>query len=192
MNKQIGKETVLSRRQINNLINMLYKAMDLPGDVAECGVFRGGSTSIILNEIKNTSKTLYALDTFEGIPDADSSKDVHKNKDFNKTSYELVYNKLKSISNNFELIKGNINITLDKIKDKRFCFVHIDTDTYMSYKVALNFFYPRTNGIILFDDYLIRSCPGAKLAVDGFFEDKPETIVQLEPPQAYVRIRKEL
>lgn len=43
----------------------------IPGDIVECGVWRGGSMVVIARTLLllgNTSRTLYFYDTFEGMP----------------------------------------------------------------------------------------------------------------------------
>lgn len=56
--------------------------------------------------------------------------------------------------------------------------MHLDVDTYISYKNCLEFIYPLVinGGIILFDDYGSPTCEGATLACNEFFKDK-ETII---------------
>jgi hypothetical protein len=53
------------------------------------------------------------------------------------------------------------------------------------------FFYPRMNrgGLMLFDDYGFATCPGARRAIDEFFTDKPEPIIDLPTGQAFVLIK---
>ena len=41
-------------------------------------------------------------------------------------------------------------------------------------------------GILLFDDYGDHSCPGAKIAVDQFFDDKSEYPIYLPTGQCVV------
>lgn len=185
-------ETLLSKEKLDVLQFNLKQCLPLPGYVAEAGVYRGGSASFILDILKTQKeeKSLLCFDTFTGIPDAMPSKDKHKNGDFNKTSLEYVREKLSKVSNNFVLVEGLIPDTFQGHEDKTFCFVHIDTDTYTSYMACLDFFYKRTNGIILFDDYLHPNCPGAKEAVDLFFKDLPEDVVVLKTLQALVDLRK--
>jgi len=39
---------------------------------------------------------------------------------------------------------------------------------------------------MLFDDYGFRSCPGARRAIDEFFESKPESVVLVPTGQALI------
>jgi O-methyltransferase len=43
-----------------------------------------------------------------------------------------------------------------------------------------------SGGFIIFDDYGMPSCPGARAAVDQFFADKPEKPLALHTGQALV------
>ena len=54
----------------SSLISLLEKALMLPGDVIECGVFRGNSIRRIARQTKEIApeKKIFALDSFEGFP----------------------------------------------------------------------------------------------------------------------------
>lgn len=149
----------------------------LQGNIAEVGVYQGGSAEII-SKNKNKQKKFYLFDTFEGMPKTDKV-DQHKEKDFNDTSYENICNAFKSYQNVF-VYKGifpqkHWNIVVNE----KFSLVHLDVDIYKSYKDCLNFFYPKmvVGGLIIMDDYNAPSCLGAKLAVDEFIKNKPEKLV---------------
>ena len=55
----------------------------------------------------------------------------------------------------------------------------------------MEFFYPRVSpgGIILCDDYGSALCPGAREAMDDFFADKAERVVELTTGQGYIMKR---
>ena len=61
-------------------------------------------------------------------------------------------------------------------------------DIYSSVYSSTEYFYTRMahGGIIIFDDYGFKTCPGAKQAVDLFFESKPEVPWYLSTGQAIV------
>src|SRR5579871_5131069 len=59
-------------------IEYLYKA-GVPGDIVECGVWRGGSMMLVaktLLALGDTSRKIYLFDTFEGHPKPDVEKDI--------------------------------------------------------------------------------------------------------------------
>ena len=52
------------------MISLLESTLHLPGDVIECGVYRGNSFQMICRAVAETSpgKRIYACDSFEGFP----------------------------------------------------------------------------------------------------------------------------
>jgi O-methyltransferase len=143
------------------------------GDIAECGVYKGG-TAKILAELA-PDRPLHLFDTFSGMPDTDPTRDLHQAGDFADTNIESVRDYLAD-NKNVTCVVGLVPDSLEVVRDRAFSFVHIDLDIYSAIKSACEFFYPRMQpgGMLLFDDYGYSSCPGARAAVDEFFSDKPE------------------
>jgi len=147
----------------------------LSGNLAEIGVYKGGSAEIIAKN-KNEHKKLFLFDTFEGMPEINENDNHHKKNDFNDTSFEKVKELLESYKNVF-IYKGIFpQQNSEIIKEEKFSLVHLDVDIYESYKNCLEFFYSRliSGGLLILDDYNAVTCAGAKLAVDEFFKFKPE------------------
>ena len=179
----------LGAANINNLIYLLNATRRIPGDIAECGVYRGASLIpmavwVTQNKI---NKTLFGFDSFEGFADSivkDQSMggaDIdHKHPGgMNETSLELVESKLRSFRlQNVRLQKGFFERTLPQVSETRFSFVHLDCDAYDAYLECLSFFYPRMNsgGIILLDEYNDPPWPGCNAAVDEFLAGRPESL----------------
>ena len=153
---------------------------NLNGDMAEVGVYQGGSAKLI-SEVKN-EKELHLFDTFEGLPKV-SEKDTHfgtsywKTGEFSNTSLENVKNYLSNYKNVY-CYKGKFPETSNPIKDKKFSFVHLDVDLFQSTIDCLDFFYPRmvNGGIILTHDY---HTDGVKQAFNEFCKDKKIPQIQL-------------
>jgi len=82
--------------------------------------------------------------------------------------------------------KGIFPETTSPVEDHSFSLAHLDVDTKKSIDACLHFFYPRMNrgGIILSHDYGFTR--GVRLAVDEFFNDKPETVVRLSESQCLI------
>jgi O-methyltransferase len=89
---------------------------------------------------------------------------------------------------NYVIHQGIFPTTASAVEDALFSLVHIDVDIYRSVLDCCQFFYPRvvSSGLLVFDDYGSESCPGAKMAVDEFFRDKPETPMYLPTGQCLV------
>jgi O-methyltransferase len=160
------------------------------GEIAECGVYKGGSAKILAELVP--TRPLHLFDTFEGMPATDPARDLHKAGDFSDTDLASVREYL-SDHENVICVPGLVPDSLGVTKDRTFSFVHIDLDIYSAIKSACEFFYPRMQpgGVLLFDDYGYASCPGARAAVDEFFADKPEVPVAIATGQCSVQKRSE-
>jgi O-methyltransferase len=145
------------------------------GDVAEVGVYRGGSARLICEARGN--RALHLFDTFEGLPNTDRLDARFGAKQY-VASFEKVQHYLAAFPN-VNIYKGLFPATSDPIADKRFSFVHLDVDLYQPTRDSLEFFYSRVNagGMILIHDYLWAE--GVRKAVQEFFASRPETILEL-------------
>lgn len=167
------------------------QAVELPGDLAEVGVYKGGTAKLLsLTVSPRARKTLHLFDTFSGMPPTEAGVDHHHEGDLGDTSLEAVQRQLRDCDN-VQFYKGFFPLTAGPIENCRFCMVHIDADIYKSVKDSCEFFYPRLEegGVMIFDDYGFASCPGTRKAVDEFFRDKAEVPVYLPSGQCVV-IRK--
>lgn len=172
---------------INILLDVLERTSSIPGDVAECGVWRGRTLTAMGLYLKQhgSPSTIWGFDSFQGFDESiqtdvklggRTTNEKHVG-GFSNTSYGLVRRKLDTFGlTNVRVEPGWFQDTLPKCQDKKFRFVHLDCDIYESYRTCLAFFYPRMNpgGIILFDEYNDPAWPGANQAVEEFCADKPE------------------
>jgi len=182
--RQVRKETgmLLADIEAYNIHMAVRRTEKVPGDIAEVGVFRGGSSKII-SESKG-GRALYLFDTFEGLPKADRiDRSFHKGQF--AASFEEVKDYLKAYPD-VHIYKGWFPKTADPILDKAFSFVHLDVDIYESTRDCLGFFYPRMSrgGIIISHDYF--NSDGVRKAVDEFFADKPEPVIEMPGSQCLI------
>ena len=159
----------------------------LPGDFAECGVFRGGSAAIIAGTMEGSGKTLHLFDTFAGMPEADAERDFHEAGDFADTDIASVRAVVRHEST-VEFYAGRVPETFAGLEYHGFAFAHLDMDIYQSTMDGLEFFYQRmpVGGVILVDDYGHPSCPGVREAVDEYFADKRSVPLSSTTGQALV------
>lgn len=185
---KIKKETVIAM-SINEAYQ-LYMATKttnkIIGDIAEVGVYKGGSAKLIC-EVKG-NKVLHLFDTFEGCPKIDDEIDIQ----YHKGQYMAPLEDAKNYLNKYKKVnfyKGIFPATAGPIKNKKFSFVHLDVDIYKSTLDCLKFFYPRMNkgGIIISHDYISSiGVGGVRKAFDEFFKDKPEPIIEMSGSQCLV------
>ena len=163
-----------------NLYQMALRTQKLEGEIAELGVYRGGSAKLIAT-LKG-DKALHLFDTFAGMPAVRPDLDRHRAGDFADTSLEAVQRYLSGCSGVF-FHKGFFPDSARELGRTpiRFSFVHLDVDIYESTKAGLEFFYPRMvkGAVIISHDYRSVRCRGVKQAYDEFFTDKPEPVIEL-------------
>jgi O-methyltransferase len=168
------------------IVSMVTQAIaKLEGDIAEIGVYQGGSARLICKYKGN--KAFHLFDTFEGLPELskyDTSNEFHKGQ-FNDTSFELI-GKLLSEYPNINIHKGYFPETAGPVLDKKFSLVNFDVDLHKTTHDALEFFYPRMveGGIILSHDYV--NADGVRKAFDDFFANKPEPILVVSDTQCLI------
>jgi len=190
--KEVRGYTLVDNDRCAVLFQFIKTIQWLQGDLAEVGVYKGGTAKLIGKTIKQFDKNLYLFDTFEGMPVTDATKDVHKQGDFKDADF-IAVTKYLSDCKYTSIQKGFFPVTGKVIENRKFCFVHVDVDIYQSVKDCCEFFYPRMveGGVMIFDDYGFPSCPGAKTAVDEFFRDKQEKPIYLTTGQCVVtKIKK--
>ena len=167
------------------LYQLARSARTIEGDVAEAGVYQGGSTRLIWEAMPE--KTFHVFDTFEGLPELHYIDDPnHFQNGYYAAGYEKVQSYLKKCGGNVILYKGLFPSTAQPIENKRFSFVHLDMDLYEYTKAGLEFFYPRMErgGIIVIHDY--PTARGVYKACNEFFESKSERLITLFKGQAFV------
>jgi O-methyltransferase len=181
--------TLVSPDRCYVLYTLLCQALSLQGDVWECGVYKGGTAAMIAAFLKErrSSKRLYLFDTFEGMPETNAAKDWHKKGDFADTSLDEV---IRFIGDQERCVirKGLIPETFTGLESAGIALAHIDVDIYQAILDCLQFIWPRlsSGGFIVFDDYGFPSCPGARAAVDEFFQQGPCVPLCLPTGQAII------
>lgn len=167
--------TLLDNGRIANLIKYSNYCAPLQGYISEWGVYTGGSLEILAKY--NPGKDIMAVDSFVGMPPVTEGVDFHKEHDFNMIDFSAINGYFKMIYPSVRIVKGFIPEVFSFFDEHtRFCFSHIDLDLYKSIKDTMDFVFPRTveGGMILLDDYKVRSTPGCEKAINEFFDERPD------------------
>ena len=175
----------------------LYKSVQylvenqIPGDIVECGVWRGGSMKLsahVLLALGVTDRNLFLYDTFEGMtePDPEVDVDASGNKAANdwlevqrrgvKWSYAPIEEVRDVIAgtgypmDKVVFVKGPVEDTIPATVPDRISLLRLDTDWYSSTKHEIEHLYPRlsAHGVLLLDDY--GHYQGARRAIDEYFD----------------------
>jgi O-methyltransferase len=147
---------------------------NLPGSVAELGVFEGNFAQMI--NYLFPKKTLFLYDTFQGFDERDCS--LEQEQQFSKEALSgdlkpLASDPIEAIrercpySENLVFRKGYFPETAAPDKNETFSFVSLDADLYKPTHAGLEFFYPRMQegGVIFVHDYSSGMWKGVKEAI---------------------------
>jgi hypothetical protein len=176
-------ETMVGLRRLENLEECIEVVLrdDVPGDLVETGVWRGGASIFmrgVLKAYSEQSRTVWLADSFAGLPPPDAQ---HYPQDANDPHHQ--YNPYLAVSvdavkTNFErygLLDGRVRFLVGWFKDtlpsapmRRIAVLRLDGDMYESTLEALVNLYDRVSdgGFIIVDDY--GALPNCRAAVEDF------------------------
>lgn len=145
------------------LLKELTNAPD--GDVVECGVYQGGTLHGMAQAAPH--RRFIGFDTFLGLPSEMWGQDeIHKIGDFADTRFAAVSDLVKGYD--VELIRGLFPESAKNVHTSGIALAHVDFDFYASTVEAILWLLPRMvkGGVILFDDYDWKNCPGVRKAIE--------------------------
>lgn len=168
----------------------------IPGDIVECGVWRGGSmmmAALALKYFDDTRRQIYMYDTYAGMTEPDdidvdfdgrAMKPIWANAERDGIaigyggSLEDVKANLRQTGypeSQMHFIAGDVMETIPAILPKSIALLRLDTDWYKSTLHELQHLYGLLvpNGVLIIDDY--GWCRGARQATDEFFHNQPFT-----------------
>lgn len=211
---------VLSRRQSLKRflahVELFKMTLNVPGDIAELGVFRGLGLMTWANLLEaycigDRTKVVWGFDNwkgFTGFSKQDGSEIKNAGKVLGGFDPEPFLAELEDAISIFDadrfipwkarvkLVNGHIEETVPKFVDEnpgvRFSMIHFDCDLYKPTKVALDALWPLVarGGVVIFDEYGIHDWPGETKAVDEFLSEnlglKLSTFTWTNAPAAYL------
>jgi len=151
-------------------------ANDVPGDMIETGVWRGGATILMRALLKVhgvTDRNVVVADSFQGVPppDAGTYPLDEGSQLFTWERLAVSANLVKEhfarfglLDEQVEFVEGWFRDTLPGLSDRTWSVVRLDGDLYESTIVALESLYPNLSpgGYLVVDDYgAIRKCRAA-------------------------------
>jgi O-methyltransferase len=187
-------ETMIGRARMRNIRECVERVIadDIPGDLIETGVWRGGA-SIYMRGILAAhgveDREVWVADSFAGLPEpdhpADAGSDWH--------TFDALAVSLDEVRKNFaryrlldervHFVKGWFRDTLPGLRDRKWAVVRLDGDMYESTMDGLTNLYAGLSpgGYLIVDDYHL--LPACRNAVEDFraehhITDPIETIDQ--------------
>jgi len=162
--------------------NAVLATEQVPGVIAEVGVFRGGTAKVIC-EAKG-ERALHLFDTFQGLPSPGTVDEG-----FEGGQYACSLTEVKAYlagCQNVFFHAGLFPETAAPVRDFQFSFVHLDVDLYESTRAALHFFYPRmsTGAMLISHDFV--EILAVRRAFDEYFSDRAQPVLELSGNQCLV------
>lgn len=178
----VDAETMIGLARLDNIEHCVRTVLDedIPGDLVETGVWRGGATIFMRAVLKAygvTDRTVWAADSFEGLPrpdpdryPADAGSQLFANR-FLAVSLEEVqrnFARYGLLDNQVRFLKGWFRDTLPTAPIEQISVLRLDGDLYESTMDALTWLYPKVQlgGFAIIDDF--HSNETCRLAVEHY------------------------
>jgi len=178
--------TMVGRKRLHNFRRLIERVIrsDIPGDIIETGVWRGGASILaraVLKAWNVTDRRIIVADSFQGLPPPDAEKwpadrgsDLHGYADL-AVSLEQVQANFASfglLDEQVVFLKGWFRDTMPLVSSKALAIIRLDGDMYESTTDPLVHLYDRLSpgGWVIIDDYFI--IPACKAAVHDFFASR--------------------
>jgi O-methyltransferase len=180
-------ETMIGCVRLDNIRKTIIWALSdhVPGDLAECGVWRGGAAIFmraVLAECEERApdltegRAVWVCDSFQGCPPPDPTKypvdagDPHSTFEY----LAVMQNEVKANFRRYGLLDENVKFLPGWFKDtlpgpiEKLAVLRIDGDLYESTIQVLEALYPKVSpgGFVIVDDY--QNILGTQRAVDDY------------------------
>jgi O-methyltransferase len=174
-------ETMIGLERLDNLQLCVTDVLrrDVPGDLIETGVWRGGATIFmraILAAYGDNSRTVWVADSFQGLPKPSGRYEADRGDDHWR--YDELAVPASAVRENFaryglldeqvSFLEGLFQDTLADAPIEQLAVARLDGDMYESTIVALEALYPKLSpgGYLIVDDY--GAVPGCRQAVEDY------------------------
>lgn len=184
-------DTMIGRARLDNLHACLdhITTARIPGDVMECGVWRGGAGILMAGYLRIhdiPERRVLLADSFEGLPDPtwdgdpDLSPDVYPQLAVSVDEVKRNFEKYGLLGSNVEFIPGWFADSLPAAPVEQLALLRADGDLYSSTTEILEALYDRVSpgGIVIMDDFGV--LPPCAQAVREFFERRGEALPDME------------
>ena len=167
-------DTMIGLKRLDNLQHCVENVIknNVPGDMIETGIWRGGGSIFMRAVLKAhgvTDRIVWVADSFKGLPVPNVEKypqdagDIHHKIQFLAVPLETVkanFAKYGLLDEKVRFLKGWFNDTLPKAPIEKLAVIRLDGDMYESTMDGLVNLYPKLSvgGYMIVDDYVLKGC----------------------------------
>lgn len=174
----VGMRLTLPPSRVIALLNCWAAVGELPGDVIECGSYRGATALLmaLMAKLHGRHQKILMFDTFSGSPEGTKYDSLRTKREYVLPARYCDTLRRQAaalgVEEQVEIHAGEFRETFKALEERplRFSFAHIDANLYESTWDACNFVMPRMagGGAVVFDDYHGPCDLGARLAIDRY------------------------
>jgi O-methyltransferase len=170
-------ETMIGMQRLTSLQHCVETVLadDIPGDLIECGVWRGGACILmraVLAAYQDETRCVWVADSFAGVPRPDTEnykadKSIAMRFDLSAPILAVPEMEVRANFERYGLLDDRVRFLPGWFKDTlpdapidRLAVLRLDGDLYESTIQGLEALYPRLSpgGFCIIDDYVLRAC----------------------------------
>ena len=191
--------TMLGEKRLDNVEHCIENIIenDVPGDLVECGVWRGGCTIFMkgmLESLGDQHRKVWVADSFQGLPKPsrpedrglDISRDMVPHLAVSREEVKEAFQNYELLDERVCFLEGWFKDTLAEAPIEKIAILRLDGDLYESTMDSLLALYDKLSpgGYLIIDDYYIPAC---RKAVHDFRQDRgiSETIMEIDWTGSY-------
>jgi O-methyltransferase len=196
-------ESMIGLRRMENIRDCIERLIkdDVPGDLIETGVWRGGATIFMKANLVawgDVKRNVWVADSFEGLPKpnpslypADDGDTLHQRTGLNVGAAQVRHNfeRYGLLDDRVKFLVGWFKDTLPVAPIERLALVRLDGDLYESTMQAMAALYPKLSpgGFCIVDDYGSHAAQAASIHDYRSAHGITEEIVNIDGWGAYWR-----
>ncbi|MBR2795645.1 class I SAM-dependent methyltransferase [Candidatus Saccharibacteria bacterium] len=173
------KNDQVSEAETERIIDLAKKCLEVNGDFVELGCYKGDTSLLLEDVLRDSGKKLWIYDSFEGLPEKGVEDESELGRDFQKGVLGVTKREVKE-----RFLRAGLPVPVIKkawfseLKDddlpKEIVFAFLDGDLYESIKDSLRLVGDRVvpGGVILVHDYNNPALPGVARAVDEWMRGR--------------------
>lgn len=177
------KNDQVSELETKKIIEIAQKCLDFEGDFVELGCYKGDTSLLIAEILRDTDKKLWLYDSFEGLPEKSREDESEIGRDFKKGELLVTKREVKE-----RFLRAGLKVPVikkawfaDLIEvdlPEKIALAFLDGDLYESIKVSLKLVENKMSrgGVILVHDYVNSALPGVATAVDEWVKQRNKKI----------------
>ncbi len=167
------KNDQVSLAETNKILSLAQECLECDGDFVEMGCYKGDTSLLLAEMLRNNDKKLWIYDSFEGLPEKSEKDNSVLGENFKRGELFATKREVKE-----RFLRAGLKVPIIKKAwfadltetdlPEKIAFAFLDGDFYDSVKDSLKLIIPKMvlGGVIIVHDYNNPALPGVRKAVD--------------------------